>query len=502
MATYPILLKPSFPYEDHLMINQYVADINKGIKTASSDIVRGQALSALAVSDSIKQNNDLLRRHLDVISQDLELSLDRVSIGIDGLRADFDISMGLVVNQFEMMREEIKNGINHIIDILSNRRKTEAQEHFRDALEFYRDGCLFIEKPKWFEDALRHFLASVEQYERNPIAHLNIGHIYHYHKESQDFTKALSHYRLCYTYGEANKTDNLITAQGYFYAGWLCAVTFDNLSEAIDLTNKALLFDPNLCEAHYHLSKFYALMKNPDASLREAAEAIQKFDSNYWIKIKNDIDFECIIDEISVFLSKLQDEAKSIFTNKLKDIDRDFDPKDHATRKNLITLWDKINQIYEKDNYNEYIQGLQHASNLYHEYLIAHDKKRNIYDRAKNLLFELKKISIEHKEANSESLYAVIKKAETLLGQDDYSVTAQLIIELENEADKAKMLIETHQRMEKEKNDQIEYERKVQLEDYRLRENLCVKCGKPLSKWDRFNNRTHCQEHRSFETHR
>jgi hypothetical protein len=29
MATFPLILKPSFSYEDHLMHNQYVADINR-----------------------------------------------------------------------------------------------------------------------------------------------------------------------------------------------------------------------------------------------------------------------------------------------------------------------------------------------------------------------------------------------------------------------------------------------------------------------------------------
>lgn len=326
MATYPIFLSPDFSYEDHLMVNEYISDLNKGMQLATKDIVKGQALSTKIISETLNKNSELLSEtitysvdqlseHILELSNVVELGLDRLNEGIIGLRSDFNICMGKVLVQFEIMRSEINAGLGKIIHILENRRKSDAQEHFRDALKYYNDGCRFVDKPQWFDDALRHFVASVKKYERNPLAHLHIAHIYHYQKEFRNFEKALEHYRLCYTYGEADDKESAIAAQGYFYAGWLNAAVFNNLTEAIKLTNKCINLDPQLGEGHYHLSKFYALNHESAMAIKHLRYAIKDFDKSYCLKACADPDFSSVQADIKILLSELKNEAKENFRN-------------------------------------------------------------------------------------------------------------------------------------------------------------------------------------------
>jgi len=376
MATYPLLLRPSFSYEDHLMYNSYVADINKGIQRATSAVVQGQALAAQAISDSMQRNATQLSYNIQDLTSAMDYGLEQVSNGISGLRADFDIAMGQALSQFEMMREEMRTGFNRMIDILENRRKTEAQEHFRDALEFYRDGCRFIDKPQWFDDALRHLLASVEQYERNPLAHLHIGHIYHYQRKQRNFEKALQHYRLCYTYGEADEKDYPVAAQGYFYAGWLCAATFERLDEAISLTLKVLDLDPKFCEAHYHLAKFYAVRGDETTAMMHLEKAIVDFDSNYWKKAEKDPDFNKVHGVLDALFLKLKNQAKDDFEQKIAHVDRYFDPEDATWQCKLDYAWKRVDRIRKQGTFFAYQKGIEAVEDLAMLYQRAEEASR------------------------------------------------------------------------------------------------------------------------------
>lgn len=372
------------------MYNKYVSDINKGLSRATSDIIKGQALSTMALANTLNKNARFIANTIDAnttmlsqdiwdsthvltseindLSRNIEYGLDRLADGIVSLRADFDIAMGKVISQFEMMRSEIQNGLERIIDILQNKRKIDAQEHFQDALEFYRDGCRFPDKPQWFDDALKHFLASVDQYERNPLAHFHIGHIYHYEQKHQDFERALEHYRLCYTYGEANESDNPITAQGYFYAGWLCAAVFDDLDEAISLTEKVLEFDSRIGEAHYHLAKFYSLQGKANVSTKYLKHTIELFDRNYCIKASADPDFNDIRNEINGLFTRLKDDAKNrleeILTPQFISLKNTFAPVLPSWKILLDDLWNSVAMYLGQNTYFGYLDAIKNAQEL------------------------------------------------------------------------------------------------------------------------------------------
>ena len=434
MATYPLILKPSFSYEDHLMHNQYVADINKGLARAASEIVKGQAYSAMAVAETMNRNADFLAKTItgsaEMISQDVqdltrtvEYGLDQVADGIAGLRADFDIAMGQVISQFEMMRAEMRAGFDRMIDILENRRKTEAQEHFRDALEFYRDGSRITDKPQWFDDALKHFLASVEQYERNPLAHLLIGHIYHYQKQDRDFKKALHHYQLCYTYGEADEKDCSIAAQGYFYAGWLNAAAFDYLEAAISLTEKSVKLDPKMGEAHYHLAKFHALRGEAKQAVDHLERAIVDFDRNYCRKAEADPDFNNVRDAVHDLFEKLKQEARQRFEEVVGPLDRDFDPKDKKWRRKLEKAWKNIDALKSEGTYFAYLDALIDIKKLEGLIVDARKAREGNYEWALRVVKEWGELIHTHecldplRKSEVKNAHA---QAVTLVEEDDY----------------------------------------------------------------------------------
>ena len=198
MATYPLIHQPNISYSDHLLINDYVSDVTTGIEKNAVEIAERNIQYAERQFEKLEENIDfladivaesavLLHKDFRKLNNTVSIGFSEVKDGIAGLQSQFDIGMGKVLAQFELMRNEIKESFDEVIKLLENKRKAKANEHFRDAIEYYTDGCRFSDKPKWMESALRHLLASVEEFDRNPLAHLLIGHIYHYQKDFQNF---------------------------------------------------------------------------------------------------------------------------------------------------------------------------------------------------------------------------------------------------------------------------------------------------------------------------
>ncbi len=335
MATYPLTMKPSIPYNDHLLLNEYVSDITTGIEKTASSMHQGIEESAAVIAEGNMHSAELLSETLDInfdflaetvaksttilhkdvqqLNGTVSLGLSEVKYGIAGLQSRFDIGMGKSLAQFELMRNEIQDSFNEVIKLLENKRKSQANEHFGDAIDYYNDGCRFPDKPKWMENALNHLLASVKEYDRNPLAHFLIGHIYHYEKSHQNFEKAVIHYTTAYTYGEANPKDYSVAAQGCFYAGWLQAAVFHNLEDAVRLTKESLRFDNNIPESHYHLAKFYSVLGEHHKAIEHLETAIKKFDKEYCKKAVRDPDFYSIRNEVNELFIKLRNEARDNF---------------------------------------------------------------------------------------------------------------------------------------------------------------------------------------------
>ncbi len=454
MAVYPLIHKPDFSYNDFLMHNQYIGDIKNGIQRASTNVVKGQALSTKILNDTLMKKSDFIASTIDTsftgLSRDMSTMKDTISSGmervdnsileldnsmqmgfgevtsgisnlsdtmnegmshlgsvmtegfeglssdIQSLHSDFNMAMGGVLLQFEMQREEMKQGFDSIISILENKRKTDAAEDFNDAIEFYNDGCKFIDKPIWFKNAHKHFSASIDKYERNPLAHLHLAHIYHYQEEFRDFDKALEHYELCFTYGEADEKSKAVTAQGYFYAGWLEAVISSNYDEAIKLTKRVIEFDPKLVEkAYYNLAKFYSLKRDAKNSIHYLELLIKNYDRTYAIKVKSDADFQIIDNDFNKLLESLKQESYQQVVEffKLKDTIDSYDLPLDSYGKIVIPSTLEIDKLIEKNTYFDYLDAIPKILRLKDKFMGLRLSERDELHRQIIILLQIAKVN-------------------------------------------------------------------------------------------------------------
>lgn len=372
MATYPIVSRPTFSYADHLMYNQYVGDVREGIYRAATVVGGAQVASAALIAKTIERNSSFLadtvgtevgrlRGDIDALAGDVRFGLEQVSDGISGLRADFDVCMGNVLLQFEMLRKDVQAGLARVAELLQNRRKVDADEHFRDAMRLYTEGCKHPDKPLWMSDAKKHFEESVSLFEMNPLAHLHLGHIYHYHKPCQDFDKAIEAYERCFTYAEAEKSDHPIAAQGYFYAGWLNAVAKGDVQAGIKLTSLAMRFDPSMSEALYHLAKFAATEGNAEDACQHLRTLITTIDRRYAEKAMRDPDFDQVRTPVTKMLEGLRDASRAKYDEMLASLLRKpFEGKGRSWWRwtsEVREFWERLDSAKAPSTYYELEDG-------------------------------------------------------------------------------------------------------------------------------------------------
>ncbi len=198
--------------------------------------------------------------------------------------------------------------------------------------------------------------------------------------KKRDLEKALHHYTLCYTYGEADKKDYAIAALGYFYAGWLSAILNNDLENAINLTRHSLKFDPKLCESHYHLAKFYAILEDYESAIAHIKKLIVVFDRNYCIKIAADHDFNRMMEKIDDLIKDLIEENLRKTRKVISENDREF----------INTLTDSISR-FEKTK-----EKLSFLDRNLKKQALSYPESLNLYldtVKLKNTIPEIKKLN-------------------------------------------------------------------------------------------------------------
>lgn len=349
-------------------INEQTSAMKKGM----AGIALTQAASTALIMKTLNENASFLAETMgggfDLLHGDMQniaLGVQDIALGVSDLAKDFNIAMGSVLAQMELSRVEMKDGLKHISSILVMRRKTDAQEHFEDALGFYKDGNRFYSEPQWFRDAKKHFLESIKLYARNPLAHLYLGHIYHYQKEHRDFKKALEHYRLSAIYGMADEKTHCIAAKGYFFVAWLQASVFGNIEEAIKQSKEAIKFDPEFLKAYYYLAKYYAKAENASDAISLLENLITQHDRTYATRVLLDPDFEPIIESVKQLIERLKLIAFLRFAKLAKEI-RDVlnGQKDE---------WERNIWYVEQSNWIEEVVQAACVRSTYFDYLNAAD---------------------------------------------------------------------------------------------------------------------------------
>lgn len=352
--SYPILHELTQTYDKFLSPRKYVSSLQEGIVQATE-----QSLLALAASGPAGQwkLTDDIREKTDIIWFDLP----QLREGMHSLGADFNIAMGGVLVNFDMARPEYRVVFNKFVDVLKRDRKTEAEGRLRDALKAYRDGCRTVDNPELFAEALKNLQIVIDKHRGTPIAYIHIGHIYHYQDRLRNFRRAIDNYMLCYSFAESDPEQAPLAAQACFYAGWLTAAVLGDMQAAIELTKKALVCDPGLGEAHYHLAKIYGAFGDARESLLHLNEAIGHFDRRYCLRVEIDEDFRMIKEEIKKSLydfaekditeleawmrehgGTLSDALRINAADKLEDARRFIDSNDYAQLIKAIVLIDGL----------------------------------------------------------------------------------------------------------------------------------------------------------------
>lgn len=251
---------------------------------------------------------------------------DRLFQGIAGLKAGMDMGMANILTQFELERQEIRQGFDLLADILENQRKSEARERYRDGKAAYEQYLQHPDEPQFLTDAKDYLEQSTQIYRGNPFCHLYLGHIFQEPAQFYDLDKAQQHYQLCATYAKGIPNEGL-TALGYFLAAWIAYVR-ENVSEAIDLAEKSLAHDPDhLPENYYNLAKYRATQGEGEAALGFLETAIRRFDPTYALKADVDPDFAPVRKDLDPFFVRLRDEEAQKMDDQLAAFGLDSPPR-------------------------------------------------------------------------------------------------------------------------------------------------------------------------------
>lgn len=260
--------------------------------------------------DKISTDIQDASRQIGYVEDAIVSSGEKLALGLSNLQAAMDMGMMNIVSQFELQRNEIKEGLTLLGNILENNRKTEANERYRDGKENYEKYLQHPDEPQFLQDALEYLLESVAIYRGNAFCHLYLGHIYQEPARFYDLEKSQNHYKLCATYAKG-MPNNSLAALGYFMAAWISYVRED-VDTAIELAEKVQQFDSDgIPENYFNLAKYHACKKDGKKALSYLDTAIQRFDPYYAVKASMDDDFKQIQDEMDNFFVEIRDnEAK------------------------------------------------------------------------------------------------------------------------------------------------------------------------------------------------
>ncbi|MCX8043347.1 MAG: hypothetical protein N3B18_04390 [Desulfobacterota bacterium] len=386
--SYPVLHELTNTYDIYISSRRYIASLQQGIVQ-----INDQALAALAGGGTSGQwkITDDIRDNPDIVS----FSLHQLRDGMHSLGAEFNIAMGGVLIVFEMARPEYRAMVNKLTNSFKRDRKGEAESRLRDGLQAYRDGCKVIDKPDYFAQALRHFNAVIDRYREVPLVYFHIAHIYHYQGKMRNFRRALDNYHLALSSAEADPDYALLAAQAAFFAGWLTAAVFGDMQAAVDMTKKAIDYDPRLGEAHYHLAKIYGAFGDTREALAHLQEALVSFDRRYCYKIVLDSDFRILRNDLKkVLYDVAETDCTELETNLREQAER-------LTAVMRMHAGDKLDRARQLLETNEYERIAEAIGALYElkQKLLGQIKEQELSEEEK----ERRRAEEEERKADEEA---------------------------------------------------------------------------------------------------
>jgi len=367
------------------------------------------------LSDIFGQGFNSIDESLNWGFKNLEKAAQDQNISIEHLNADFNYSLGLVIEQLETTNYLL----NNLLDKLDNIHKTLENPILTQSREYYRLGCERLSRGL-LDKALESFIKAEEKNDVDFFTQYHMGKLYLYGIDDDDdvvdFMKAEKHLLDAARYAKSeisiDATFSKLAAEALFHAaiaiyaqmGEPSMVVDESLfnkllTKAIQILSEAVRLNPQLGEALYHMAKFTAILGDADTSLNYLEKAI-RLDSKYAIKIDIDHTFDPIREHTYSLMTKLRDSQESIVLLDIKNVHtlmnefRALHPEDSGSLNNNFNNttkdFDRIKHLYSTKTFI----GLLEASTICYKLIELLPKlivERKLEIEKQKLVQELKK---------------------------------------------------------------------------------------------------------------
>lgn len=386
-------LSSGITYEQYLQANSFVRDITGQVRSISHTIeaeVHEQTIKLVASNEQLARSFgsgfDSVRKTLSWGFNRIELSLQDVEASIASFNADFNYSMGLLLEQIQIHNDLMLSLIDRL-DEISTTLKTPTLTQFR---EFYNKGCKNLTKGL-LKEALEEFLDAEKKNKTDFFTQFSIGNLYLYGINEDDNVydseKAKHHLLLAARYAKAeiefDPTFSRLAAEALLHASIAVyaksgdgearrdrKIEMKLLTEAKDLTLRALKIYPQLTECVYHLAKYSALLNDSVSSLKNLKKAIIA-DKKYSIKADIDHAFDPIREKVIDLQKRLkierakEAEIKIRTAKKLLEKLEIWHPDKSSASNNLYERCKQelfqASKDYKTQTYFGFIESLQHC---------------------------------------------------------------------------------------------------------------------------------------------
>jgi len=195
-------------YDQYLQANSFVRDmtgnlksVGKSLRTRISDQTRTLVASNQQLAASFGNGFDSVNNTLVWGFGRVEHSLQDVAASVDSLHADFDYTMGLLLDELRSQNRLL----NELLNKLDAIQKTLENPTLTQAREFYRIGCERLSKGL-LDKALDAFLEADKRNDTDFFTQYQIGNLYLYgideYTNLVDFAKAKRHLLLAVRYAK------------------------------------------------------------------------------------------------------------------------------------------------------------------------------------------------------------------------------------------------------------------------------------------------------------
>lgn len=319
-------------YMEYLQANSFVGDITRQVKssgkhleTTVSDLTKEIVASNQQLTEEFRDGYDSINSTLEWGFNKIEDAVKDVNSSILSLRADFNYSMGLLLEQAHIQNSLLASLIGKLDEI----HKTIESPTLTQAREFYNIGCERLSKGL-LDKALEAFVKAEKNNDTDVFTQFHLGKLYLYGVDEDDnvldLQKAREHLLLAARYAKAemaaDPTFSQIAAEALLHASISIYALLgeegvrDNAAAKTELLKSARLLAcdsvklcPMLTESLYHAAKYSSLLNDREIAISYLDAAISA-SRDYAVKVDIDRAFDPVRSEIFALISKKLGEKK------------------------------------------------------------------------------------------------------------------------------------------------------------------------------------------------